>query len=391
MRLLDKILYGLCIFLFLNNVSLNMMTSLTSSRLVFIVVVVMMMFKNKINFNLDNRGLSFFIFSVILAFYSACISSFLGGDLIQFSRLIHFSFYSIIAPFIVLYLIPDEKTFHESIVIATLIQVFFVVLTYTSPSFNAVLFSYVYSDGAFQENLARAPGFSSSGGAVLSVIISLGAFSTLKLSRLRKESWHLTVLLLITLSTIIVGRTGLLLCVMALLLYAPRVKVSVRPLLLSSFCAIVLYLTLLKPLLSNEQFINYTLNWAISGLNGSDGTASALLSMGLPSMSISEIIFGAGLVSLPNGLNASGSDVGYVQTYFSLGIILTVAFYSTFLLFLASYFVQAKDKTFILFLIAIMLLVEFKEPFIFKYFISFYVLTSILYSDNIKVVRRGGE
>jgi hypothetical protein len=111
------------------------------------------------------------------------------------------------------------------------------------------------------------------------------------------------------------------------------------------------------------------------------------MSMGIPDMTLSEFFWGAGIISLPSGLNASGSDMGYIQTFYALGLVFTFVFYILLFAFFILYLYESNDKFFALFLIVIMFLIEFKEPFIFKYAISFYVLASLLYLQKNRVLK----
>ncbi len=90
--------------------------------------------------------------------------------------------------------------------------------------------------------------------------------------------------------------------------------------------------------------------------------------MTIPPLSI-ETLLGTGIV-YQEGVLYLGTDIGYIQNYYSLGLILTVAFYSSLLAMLVTFFMQVRSKFFryyLLFFILCMFVVEYKEPFIFKY------------------------
>ncbi|WP_105213412.1 hypothetical protein [Pseudoalteromonas sp. T1lg22] len=365
----------LWVFLFINAISFNFFPSFTTNRLAFLALTIFFILRYRFVFKQKEILLLFFLLS--LACYSMVVSVLNIGDTTQFSRLFHFALFSILAPLMLFRMLNNEYEFHLAVVFATIAQIFFVFLTYTSRSFNDVLFSVVLANNNFGESLGRAPGLSSSGGATLSVIISLGAFSIVRLAKFGMSSWHLPVLILICFSNIIVGRTGLILSLFALMMFFTRSRVNMRSMLMFLLLAFVFWLFIADFLIQNEQFLQYTLKWALSGLSG-DGTASALLAMGLPKMSISQLLLGTGSVVLPTGLNASGSDIGYVQSIFSLGLIISCLFYSLLFCFLSSYAKGCNDEKFAFFIIFLTFFIEVKEPFIFKYFYVFYVFMSLL-------------
>ena len=137
---------------------------------------------------------------------------------------------------------------------------------------------------------------------------------------------------------------------------------------------------------SNPQFFGYTLSWALSVFTGSDHTVSALLGQDLKELNERILLFGGVGVSSPEGGNASGSDVGYIQTLYSIGLPFGLVFYLMYLIYLCQFKVGSGDVFFKWLLIFLVFLLELKEPFIFKYAISFYVLASILYMRTDKVV-----
>ena len=124
-------------------------------------------------------------------------------------------------------------------------------------------------------------------------------------------------------------------------------------------------------------------------------TTDALNEMPVPPLSF-ETIIGTGRVrSITGNGNASGHDSGYVQTYYSLGLLLAIFFYIFFLIF-AIFLIQrnkfqkyydSKKQKILYLLILIVFVIEIKEPFIFHYSFPFFVLSSILninkgYLDN---------
>jgi hypothetical protein len=322
--------------------------------------------------------LAMFLLSAFFVSYSLLVSVIYSSDLIQSSRFFHFILFSLFSPFLVYWLLNDEVSFHKAIVFATLIQVLFVILTYSSSSFTDWLFSYIYSGGQSLSG-ARAPGFSSSGGAALSVVISLGALSVLRLSDYRTRIWHFAVLIVITCSAALVGRTGMLVSLICLFFLIVKGRVSIKGIVISLLIIGLLGLLVFESIKSNPQFLGYTLSWALSVFTGSDHTVSALLGQDLKELNERILLFGGVGVSSPEGGNASGSDVGYIQTLYSIGLPFGLLFYILYFIYLCHFKVYRNDVFFKWLLIFLVFFLELKEPFIFKYAISFYVLASILF------------
>ena len=126
------------------------------------------------------------------------------------------------------------------------------------------------------------------------------------------------------------------------------------------------------------------LGWLNSGFRLNNDLVQGLSQMPIPELTL-RTLFGTGLVKDPSsGGNASGHDTGYIQTYYSLGLIFAIIFYSTYFLFL---FKQAKKyKDYLGFLLILVLIViESKEFFIFSYTFPLFLLSFILISQNEKI------
>lgn len=371
---------GVLLFLYLNNISFTFNPSITTSRIVFLCLLfyafLFGMFRR-----FDKNQLCLIYLCIFLSVLNLILSLHGDGDTTQFSRFLHFAFFSLLTPIIYVRLFKDEIQFHKAIVAATVYQIVFVFITYSSPFANEIIFSYVFVSHDFLTNLGRAPGLSSSGGATLSLVISFGAFSILRLAILRKSPWHLLVMILICFSQVLVGRTGLILSLFCLILLFYYSNFDMKSILLSLIGVALSTILAIDFLLKNEQFLAYTLIWAKSIFTAEDKTMSALLSMGIEYMNNIDLIFGTGQVALQNGLNASGSDIGYIQTFYATGLF-GLIFYLSLFTYLFSYFIKTRDKSLFLIFLFLPFVVEIKEPFIFKYMVVFFVTTSLLYGSK---------
>ncbi|MBJ7278470.1 hypothetical protein JHC43_18475 [Marinobacter salarius] len=373
------------LFFLLNQVQPLYNTSFSFQRVSFFVIVLFFVCARRIPFKFDIFTIFLFLISLFLTVYSLLLSFIFDSDFIQTSRFFHFLVFSLLSPFIVCYLLKDEVRFHKAIVFASLAQVIFIIFTYSSGAFSNWVFHYIDSGSQILTG-ARATGLSSSGGAALSVVVSLGALSILRLSDLNPRIWHFTALVVITVSVGLVARTGMLVSLMSLFLLILRGRVSVKGFLGSFAIAILLGFAIFDVIKNNPQFFGYTLSWALSVFSGSDQTLNVLLSQDLRELSDKILFFGGVGVSNADGSNASGSDMGYLQTVYAVGVPLGAFFYIIFFLYLLHFKVGRRDVFFKNFLIFLIFLLEVKEPFIFKYAISFYVLASILYMRKVRVI-----
>lgn len=380
--------FSIILFLLLNQLSPITNLSFSSQRIAFVLIVLLnLAFIRRLPYRLNSYDLLIFLIPTFLLSYSLLVSAIYSTDLIQSSRFFHFVLFSLFGPFLVCRVLKDEVIFHKAIVVATIIQVVFVILTYSSSAFSDWLFSYIHS-GSQALSGARAPGLSSSGGAALSVVLSLGSLSILRLSDFRTKTWHFSVLVLITCSAALVGRTGMLVSLICLFLLVFKGRVSIKGLAISSLFVGLLGFMAFDAVKSNPQFFGYTLSWALSVFTGADHTVTTLLGQDLRELNERILLFGGTGVSSPEGVNASGSDVGYIQTLYSIGLPFALVFYVTYFFYLCQINVDNGGCFFKWLLIFLVFLLELKEPFIFKYAISFYVLASLLYMRRAKVVCR---
>jgi hypothetical protein len=75
--------------------------------------------------------------------------------------------------------------------------------------------------------------------------------------------------------------------------------------------------------------------------------------------------------------NASGNDSGYIQSYYALGLVVSVLFYGFLAGHLSGYLKASRGKGMHVLLVALMFVIEAKEPFIFKYGMPFFCLAAV--------------
>ena len=191
-------------------------------------------------------------------------------------------------------------------------------------------------------------------------------------------------IIITTLSTIIIGRTGLVVSLIAIMFYFLSFKFKPKSILVLVSVFILFtkidLINLTNKLMKNVDGFNIELftAWIENAFTIKDNaTTEDLSSMPVPPISF-ETIIGTGRVTDPvMGVNASGHDSGYIQAYYSMGLILAILFYSCYAFFLAK-IIRTYNFPILYVLLALVFLLELKEPFIFQYALPFFVLSAIL-------------
>jgi len=373
---------GVALFSSIYMVSFQFAPSLSSMRVAFVLLVAWFFLMKRCRIIIDFTTLMMLFTLILLCSFSVSVSVINNSDYIQSSRIFHFILFCFILPYIVVEIIQEERDFHLIIIACGLIQSFMVFVTFFNVDFSRWLFSVIVAASSFDINIvSRSPGFSSQGGSALSVALSLSMISLFRLSVCNSKFWHYMAAITIILATLLVGRMGFLISLtMFLSMLILRRKGWLHVLVLLPVLAL-LYNLSTGFLGENKQLTEYTLNWALSIFTGDDQTVAILINMGVPNLSTEALFFGTGAVAMSNGENASGSDVGYIQSYYALGLVFSPILYMCiFLLLLKNVLlVSAKNKSFAYFLLFLPFILEFKEPFIFKYALVFYVHVSLLY------------
>ncbi|WP_231878875.1 hypothetical protein [Oleiphilus sp. HI0125] len=232
-------------------------------------------------------------------------------------------------------------------------------------------------------------GFTNSSGSSLSFTLALGVFSAMlllmKADSLKVRTGYMAAAVFITVACIFVGKLGLLFSGCAVLLASLLVSMkSLKGLshllvlwLGGAFVAICSLLVLFVFFPEVQGQFAYAMLRSFSiFISGEDSTATALLEMPIPELGINTVI-GHGGLSVFGHENATHSDIGYVRSYFSLGLIFSFLLYSTLFLFLLKKLLREKSRSSFVFLLSVMMFLfvsELKEPFIFKVNFVFFLL-----------------
>ena len=379
------------IFCIIYNFSFLKLPGLTSGRVVFVFICIKSIYDYKST--RSNINLVRFLSFLALLFTASLIQYLNSMDFIQSSRILWFSIYSIITPFLLRKYILNLEEFLYSILFATSLQSIIAINSFLNPSFKeSILNTIVVGGNDIGDMIYRAIGFSSSSGAALSVTQFCGVFAGLMLF---KYSYNTVVrspiiwlgILCCLLSTLIIGRTGLIISLLSIFYFLFSIINSKKIIIISIIAIMISQINFISILESKTNGIlgfetDIFLNWIDDGLElENNNTAIAIKEMPIPPLSLRTILGTGEVFDFRFMKNASGNDSGYIQTYYSSGLILAIAFYISYFLFL---FKETKSKNLFshLFIIILMFIIEIKEPFIFKYVLPFFILNLILLTNK---------
>lgn len=235
--------------------------------------------------------------------------------------------------------------------------------------------------------LYRAPGFSGDAGASLSVTQAMGTLVGWAL--LRSPAWRPVSragdlwigigALLCAASCALVGRTGLLLSALffGLILLHSRVRAPLALITVAGLTAVLGAASqLLTSTLGDDFSVEFLSDWILGAFRSDDQTVREIAEMPIPSLNV-ETFFGTGLSSVVGDVNPSGHDSGFIQAYYSMGLPITVLFYSLYLFVLYRCLFWLPLALRLLVTLTLFAL-EAKEPFVFKHWMLFSVLTLYL-------------
>lgn len=387
----------LAVFFLLYDINFLFLPGFTTARIVFfllsfLIILETVTIRPKFNISIYKEYSAFlFLFIVVVAV--ACIQYVFSKEITQVARLIYFLVYGFITPFILRRLMSSRKEFVTMVFLSVFVQSVLTLAVYFNPPFKDILKSVVLFNSNFaDENTIRAFGFVSVGGAAFSLIQFTGVASALYLIRNFEIHWLKKIFMwigiaIVLLSLVFIGRTGLFLSLAAIGVFVFSYKISFRYISLVAISVATIYqidfFWLLDRATANlEGFnIDFLIAWLDSGFRLDNDLVQGLSEMPIPPLS-SDTVLGTGLVMHPSGFgNASGHDSGYVQTYFSLGLIFAIVFYLNYYLMLLFSVKRTGDWTGFL-LVLVLVFVESKEFFVFSYTFPLFVFSFLLISNE---------
>ncbi len=381
------------IFFIIYDISFSFLPYLTSGRIAVLFLLIT-------NFNTTSLDKIFYwgFATFGLALFYALFQSIYSCDLTQVSRLFWFIIYGWILPCVVSFYLEKAEYLYRLLFFAVTLQAIIVFVMFFNIEFRFHILDILEVDSNINpyENFQRSFGFTSLTGSAFSIVQAGGFFSGIYYLTISKFNSILIKLLIflglmvILLSTVLIGRTGLFISIFLLLFYIVFIsnitqKIIILLLLFYFFQLDIessfIFITENVEGFKSEWFITW-IEEAFSTRNNS--TLTEINNMNVPPISL-ETIVGMGLVKSENGFgNASMNDSGYIQTYYSLGLIISVVFYLTY--FCLSFFrwLKSKRNPLVLIFLIIVFLVEYKEPFIFKYSLPFLLTTFLIYENKLQ-------
>lgn len=385
------------LFFIVYDISFVWLDLLTTARIFVIILTIVFFFKPiKYFLNFIVRVEYTAMFPVIVCAYSLVLVSFSGyEDFTIFSRSFWFIVYCLYVPFLIAFLVKfDLVSFLRLYFLCAVVQSMFVYLSMLVPEYRVWLSSNVNMGGNIDLLTSfRSFGLSGGGGANLSLQLAFGFLAGLLFLHIDNNSFAKVLfamlgLVIVFVAEIFVGRTGLLFCIVFLIGYlfvSFRLKFSkIIGYILAIGFGFILFINLLDVVGSNSVYDSDSIfEWAFSIFSdGGDGTASELVAQlsDMPTLVLGDFIFGTSRVVDAYGYNFSGSDSGYIQTFFALGLLMSFLFYLSIFLLLLSMLLKVVNLNKIVggFIILSCFFVELKEPFMHKYSVIQFVVTLFL-------------
>lgn len=385
------------VFLFIYNISFIIAPSLSTGRLVLLPLAILAWprladeLKYFVCENLAVLLIFLFVllYSLLLFFLSRMLDS------IQLSRAFHFLLFSILGCVLFSALLKhDVYRFASAFALATLIQALFIGYSWISPAYRVWLSQLLVQGGNIPLTTAiQVPGFSNSSGALLSILQALGVFAALYTAKLSK-AWRAIIFYsvaaaIIAASTILVARTGLMLCLIffAAFLFVNhhRQRIAILLLTMAGLIGLLFVSGSFYAVLSDvnpqvERLGAWAFEFFQRGLEAE--SFQDLSSQPIPPLTL-DTMLGTGIVAALEGVgNQSGNDSGYIQTYYALGLIVALIFYVAVLGLMLKYVALSQDRFLFVVLLVFLFVVEIKEPFIYKYIYPFFLL-SLAYMSSL--------
>lgn len=383
------ILFG---FIFSPRVNLGVVIHLGFFSVFFLAIVVA--FKQR-RFALPRPLLIVAIFFLSLAIYHLALAVFFGNNPIYFisiciSVVVYVVFGWIVASFLAEWGVNACALIDRLIMmcaVAVFVNSVIILVEYLSPDTKFFLESMLLNVesqsiyGSYAEHPFLLRGLSSAGGAGLSVVNALAIllFIFLVVNKKISSGTALFCSLVIVLSTIFIGRTGLIFGLLFLfVLLVVLIIQNLRSGLDGFLRAVALILFLLFTIMFalnfdfdfNPEVFNWAFEWVDGLLSGRLETASSddLKSMLFLPDNPLHFLFGIGFFEGNNDLYPR-TDSGYLKTILSVGVLFGYLLYFVIVfMFFRLCKVSKKYRWLVVSVLAFMLFVEVKEPFLYQNF-----------------------
>ncbi|XMB85734.1 hypothetical protein RJG79_10015 [Mycoplasmatota bacterium WC44] len=389
------------LFIVLFDLSFKILPIISTGKIGVLLLTIYFFLINKKKITINKKEAYIFVLYFFI-FTHAILVFILNGmpETKTIARLLYYFIYSVWLSYVCIVVFRNRMDFFKTLSIVVFVQSCFVIVSWLSIDFRVFIDSLLVQTGNLSLLSAqRPPGLMNSAGAKASVILGIGSaitFYQLTCNNSKKSVLIYSFMFMVsTVSTLIVGRTGLLLLmvlVSTILIQNGRQLIfTYRFLKIVVIFTLVIIITILIIPESVLPLINHKVNWIVSEF--SDGLFKAKTLIYLQQMTIKELdistLIGTSQIRLPGGQH----DSGYIQNYHSLGLIFTIIFYGIVLFHLLTLshisknFVK-RNRLFIVVFISSLFIIEYKEPFVLSYsflFILFTMLRIQDYKENKKI------
>lgn len=374
---------------------------ITSRRLCLVYAICILLVKSKatkrVFRSLNQRCILCAIY--LLLFCSCiCVINYIGVDRIETNSYyeVHYFFYQIV--YILLWAIfcviefKDIQYFSKIYISIMILQSIVTYIAALNSSFRLFIYdNFYFGDARFESTIqwgTRVMGISLYG-SLGSIILFTGCALLMYLRLTRKLSMNKFVVgyLAILMAAFFIGRTGFYLALAFLVLYFLLEQDFIKKFV--TFTAIgILAIVVLQGMLSqiSPAIADRILSWAMELFNSETryDTIDILASMDIPHFSM-EMIFGTNVTygKTPMGQEMR-SDSGYAKLYCAIGIVGAICYYASYLnIFLSTRMKGSRSiKLFLIALIAVAFVIEYKEPYFQKYIYAFWVFVILLFNSK---------
>lgn len=404
---IKQLLISITFFFFVYDVQLKGLPTLFSSRklsLVFLLFLSVFYYKKKSGFVLRITGLSngkgaiyknYLISMIFVWCYSVLIALFhdrMGESYVDAKNLAFFLLYSVAAPFFLKNIFGDREELFKTLIFVGLLQSSIVYALFVSSGLRVVFDQVFRTDARFGYTSINVKVLGlGSGGAALSVLLflslySIGYFLFMEVNVITNILMYVYILG----AALLTGRTGFFAGILlGLIILGKRILLHIKGKtvlkLVSAFFVVVMMAGLAFGFAMRNEVLRDKIMQTLGHLKISETISTRsdssffyfISKMNLPELS-PELLYGAGY---GRGISLTGidvqNDIGYVQRFFSLGLVFGTVFYLSNLICFWKMSFKMEDVHFRFYyriLIFTLFILEFKESFFYYYLVPSIVL-----------------
>lgn len=329
-------------------------------------------------------------FVVITAFSMYINDSFANPSENGFAASFNFLVFVGVFPFLIYNFFDDEMQFCLAMILANLVQSIIVLLSALTPQVRSVLMSIQDIDFSRYNYRIVGLGIAGAGGSVY-LLCGFIAASYYILQTKRPQFFIMISYLLNFAAIAFVGRTGfyaasVILIVTLALLAKKDFKNVMYMLLMSTVIVVILilgYAIITSLFETNKRVIDYTFG-RLNEIFVDSFTIDRLnqWNQNLPELDLQMLFYGTGVT---RGITSDGiaiqHDGGYAKRYVSIGLVFTFLSYLSYYRFAYKHIptqLNRISKMFIFLCFVIMIVIEYKEPFMYMLALPFTVLMLVL-------------